>query len=515
MKGVLLVTFILLMMGSCASLPPNSANLKSYVLVGTEDTRLGKTFQELKKKSSEESAFLLLDNGLDAFAARLAISLDAERSIDIQYYMFGNDLTGRLLADQLLKAADRGVRVRVLLDDIDLSDRDENLAVFANHPNINLRVFNPFSRNALRGSQLITRFGSVTRRMHNKSFTVDNQVTVLGGRNIGDEYFGADSSLAFDDFDILVRGPVVHEVSTFFDAYWNSELSFPVEVLHHKLIGEGKLEKGRELLAAYLLQDEAVNYQQSLYSSDFSKRLRANSLQYMWGEAKVLSDYPQKIESYDEEKVYELFYQMDIFLQSLHKELIIFSPYFVPGKKGTRNISKLSKSGVRVRIITNSFASTDVPVVHAGYMKYRTTLLRNGVELYEMNKTMSRELKKRKHFYGASKTSLHGKSLIIDREMVFIGSLNLDPRSVTENTEIGVMLMSSELAETMAKIFDSMVESSAFRLELRTDDEGLEHIYWHGLENGEERVWKTEPHTSFWSRLSIFLIGLLPFESQL
>jgi putative cardiolipin synthase len=234
----------------------------------------------------------------------------------------------------------------------------------------------------------------------------------------------------------------------------------------------------------------------------------------MWGEAKVLSDLPQKIESYNEEEVYNLFYQMDIFLQSLHKELIIFSPYFVPGEKGTASLSKLSREGVRIRILTNSLASTDVPVVHTGYSKYRTTLLRNGVELYEMNKTLKRD-RKRNNFHGASKASLHGKSLIVDREMVFIGSLNLDPRSVTENTEIGIMLMSKELAGTMAEMFDHMTELTAFRLELRTDEEGIEHIYWHGLENGKKRVWTKDPHTVFWQRLGLFFMGLLPIESQL
>ena len=205
-----------------------------------------------------------------------------------------------------------------------------------------------------------------------------------------------------------------------------------------------------------------------------------------------------------------------IFLEGLHKELIIFSPYFVPGKQGTKNLSALSKSGVRVRILTNSLASTDVSLVHAGYAKYRSTLLRNGVELYEMNRTLSRKQKKQKRgIHGSSKASLHAKSLIMDREQVFIGSLNLDPRSITENTEIGIMLQSEEIAAQMAGTFDQMTEQRAFRLGLRTDEEGIEYIYWHGLENDEERVWNTDPHTSFWQRFVVFFMSLLPIESQL
>jgi putative cardiolipin synthase len=229
-----------------------------------------------------------------------------------------------------------------------------------------------------------------------------------------------------------------------------------------------------------------------------------------------LYDHPQKIESYDQDQVYNLSYQMNIFLEGLHKELIIFSPYFVPGKQGTKNLSALSKSGVRVRILTNSMASTDVSVVHAGYAKYRSTLLRNGVELYEMNRTLSRkERKQKKGIHGSSKASLHTKSLVVDREQVFIGSLNLDPRSVTENTEIGIMLQSKEIADQLAGTFDQMAEQRAFRLELRTDEEGIEYIYWHGLENDEQRVWTTEPHTSFWHRFGVFFMSLLPIESQL
>ena len=512
----LLIISILFLMGGCASLPPNSANQETYALQDTIDSRLGKKYLALKKGHAEKSGFLLLGKGLDAFTARMALAQDADRSIDAQYYMIHKDLTGKLFADQLLKAADRGVRVRLLLDDIDLSDRDENLAVFASHPNIDLRVFNPFSRNTMRALQFLTRFGSVTRRMHNKSFTVDNLVTVVGGRNIGDEYFDADPDLAFADLDLLAIGPVVQEVSTSFDAYWNSELSYPVGVLHPELIGSGELEKGRKQLATYLADDAAVKYQQSLLNSRLAKSIRDNSIEYSWGEAWALYDHPKKIESYDQDQVYNLSYQMNIFLEGLHKELIIFSPYFVPGKQGTKNLSALSKNGVRVRILTNSLASTDVSLVHAGYAKYRSTLLRNGVELYEMNRTLSKKQRKQKKgVHGSSKASLHAKSLIMDREQVFIGSLNLDPRPITENTEIGNMLQSEEIAALMAGAFDQITEQRAFRLELRTDEEGIEYIYWHGLENDEERVWTTDPHTGFWRRFGVFFMSLLPLESQL
>ena len=511
----LFIITILLLTGGCASLPPNISNPQSFALQDTGDTPLGRTYHELHQSTSGESGFVLLGNGVDALAARLALTRDAERSIDVQYYMFHNDMVGSLVVEELLKAADRGIRVRVLLDDIDLADREENLIVFASHQNIDLRVFNPFSRNSLRESQFFTRFGSVTRRMHNKSYTVDNQAAIIGGRNIGNEYFEADPDLAFVDLDVLTIGPVVNEVSTSFDSYWNSDLAYPIEMLHPELLGIDKLEDGRKRLAAYLLDEKVLDYKQVLHNSNFAENLRIDALQYRWGEAKVLYDHPQKIDSYDEEHVYTLSYQMNIFLASLHKELIIFSPYFVPGEKGTKNLSKLSKSGIRIRILTNSLSSTDVSVVHAGYAKYRSTLLRNGVELYELKKTLSSDLRKQKGYHQSTNTSLHAKSLVVDREMVFIGSLNLDPRSITENTEIGIMVMSKGIAGSMADIFDLLTEKMAYRLELRTDEEGIEHIYWHGLENDQEHVWTKDPHTGFWQRLGIFFMGLLPIESQL
>ncbi len=229
-----------------------------------------------------------------------------------------------------------------------------------------------------------------------------------------------------------------------------------------------------------------------------------------------MADNPGKLESYDSDHAYTLSSKITPFFENLDKEFLIFSPYFVPGKEGTKFLADLSKSGVRVRILTNSLASTDVGVVHAGYAKYRTTLLRARVELYEMNKTLNRkERKAKKGTSGSSKASLHAKSFVFDREQVFIGSLNLDPRSIVENTEIGIMVTSKEVAEILAGKFDMMIEKIAFRLELHTDEEGIEFIFWHGLENGEERVWKADPHTSFWRRFALGLVSLLPVESQL
>jgi len=515
MKNRVLSVCLLLLVGGCASLPPNT-NTPTYAFQDTADTRAGSRYEELRKSHTGKSGFFLLSNGLDAFTARAILAQGADRSIDVQYYMIHNDLTGILFGDQLLKAADRGVRIRLLIDDMDLEKRDKGLSTLAAHSNIDLRIFNPFSREMIRAPQFLLRFGSVTRRMHNKSFTVDNQVTIVGGRNIGDEYFDADPDFGFADLDILAIGSVVKEVSDSFDEYWNSSLAYPIAVLRPDLTEKDDLEEGRRRVAEYLGQDSVAEYLQLLLNSRLAETIRNNEVQWYWGEASVMADNPGKLKSYDLNHAYTLSSKITPFFEDLDKEFLIFSPYFVPGKKGTKFLSDLSKSGVHVRIFTNSLASTDVGIVHAGYAKYRTTLLRAGVELYEMDKTLNRkERKAKKGDSGSSKASLHAKSFVFDREQVFIGSLNLDPRSIVENTEIGIMVTSKEVAKILAGKFDMMIEKIAFRLELHTDEEGIEFIFWHGLEEGEERVWKADPHTSFWRRFALGLVSLLPVESQL
>ncbi|MBW1802393.1 MAG: phospholipase D family protein [Deltaproteobacteria bacterium] len=511
--GVLLV---LLLFSGCATLPKDFERPVSYAFTDTGDTRLGKSRLHEKEAHPGQSGFLLLANGLDAFVARALLARVAERGIDAQYYLFHNDLTGRLLMDQLLKAADRGVRVRLLVDDMDLEGRDLGAAALDSHPNMAVRIFNPFSRKTGRIRQLVTRFGSVTRRMHNKSFTVDNQATILGGRNIGNEYFEADPDLAFSDLDVLAIGPVAREVSVSFDRYWNNELAYPASVLKGEPSTPEEIEHKRQLLKEFVAQQADSAYLQALRDSNLADTIRRDRVRYHWGDAEVIYDQPEKIVHDFSETEFHLAPKLKPYLEGLREELIIFSPYFVPGKEGTALLRQLSKRGVRVRILTHSLASTDVGIVHAGYAKYRKALLRAGIELYEMNKKLTKnERKKRKGKERSSKASLHAKSFVFDRKKVFIGSLNLDPRAIYHNTEIGVVLASEEIAKGMGDSFDQDIEKVAFRLELRTDKNGYEKIHWHGLDKGEERVFSVDPYTGFWRRFGIGFMGLLPIESQL
>ncbi|MFT5727233.1 MAG: putative cardiolipin synthase [Desulforhopalus sp.] len=511
---------ILLQLGGCATLPPNTDSQSSFAPLDTGDTRLGRQINRLIAENAQgidRSGVLLLGDGLDAFAARITLAQGAERTIDAQYYMIHADLTGALFAHQLIAAADRGVKVRLLIDDMDLENRDESLSALGQHPHIELRIFNPFSRDTLRLWQYLSRLGSVTRRMHNKSFTVDNQVTVVGGRNIGNEYFDADPDLAFGDLDMLAIGPVVQDISKSFDEYWNSSLAYSVDVLRPDLIGTKSIDLARKKLETYLSEDNVQKYLNQLEANKLVERVQNGTQKFEWGPAQVFADNPEKLVSYRTAEEYSMAPRLSPFFQNLHKELLIFSPYFVPGVEGTKNLSELSRSGVRVRILTNSLASTDVGIVHSGYSKYRHALLRAGVELYEVNKNFDNHTRnEKKGKTGGSKASLHAKSFVLDRKKVFVGSLNLDPRSIKENTEVGIMLTSEVLAEQMAENFDIIVEEVSFRLELKTDEQGLEYILWHGLENGEQRTWGHDPHTSFWRRFFIGTLRFVPFvESQL
>jgi putative cardiolipin synthase len=522
MYRLLVITFLLtaeivLMTAGCATLPKNFDRPKSYAFAHTENSALGRAIAVKKAANPGLSGFHLLGNGLDAFVARAVLSRFAERSIDVQYFIYHDDLVGRLFTDLLTSAADRGVRVRLLVDDIHFGGRDFGAVAMDMHPNIQVRVFNPFSRNVGRILQFVTRLGSVTRRMHNKTFTVDNQFTILGGRNIGNEYFEADPDLEFQDLDVMAIGPVVKEVSSVFDRYWNSELAYPVPELFKGKPPTAEAAKNlRKKLNEYVADQADSEYLRALRNSDLAHKFRLDQVEFGWGDAEVVYDRPEKLLHDSRQTQYHLSPMLTPYFEGVKKELIIFSPYFVPGKSGTAFLTQLAKRGVRVRILTNSLASNDVGIVHAGYMKYRKKLLRGGVELYELNKKLSRKARqKKKGTEGASKASLHAKSFVFDRQQIFIGSLNLDPVALQNNTEIGVVLKVPEIAEEMAKWFDENINQLAFRLELKKDKNGNENIIWHGIVDGKEQSFNVEPYAGFWRRLGINILSIFPIESQL
>ncbi len=503
-------------LSGCASLPTDFDRPDSHAYVDTDNTRVARIIAPEREQHPGQSGFRLLSTGVDAFAARAMLAQLAERSIDVQYYLYHNDLTGKLFTEQLLRAADRGVRVRILVDDIGLEGRDFGAVALDRHPNVEVRIVNPFIRGQSRATQYITRLGTITRRMHNKSFTVDNQITILGGRNIGNEYFDANPDLVFSDLDVMALGPVVRQTSHVFDLYWNSPLSYPVTALANRIPKPEELIQGRQALEDFAAEQTDTDYMRAVRASVLANEIEGRSVRFEWGAASIVFDHPEKLMATRDRTDLHLSSQIKPQFSGIKRELIIFSPYFIPGADGVAWLSELRGQGVRIRILTNSLASTDVAVVHAGYAKYREALLRAGVELYELNKKLDRsQRREKKGQEGSSKASLHAKSFVLDRERVFIGSLNLDPRSVVENTEIGVMINSPAIAREMAERFDQRVDQIAFRLELMQDEEGFDTIRWHGMEDGESRTFDTDPYSGFWRLLGVSLLRLLPIESQL
>ncbi|BAO44617.1 phospholipase D family protein [Thiolapillus brandeum] len=513
----LLCLLLLFLLAGCAELPDNSQRQPSYCCDKGDAGYLGRAWREAPGRKPGESELLLLDNGLDAFVARAVLARLAESSIDTQYYMIHGDHVGSLFVYELWKAAQRGVRVRILLDDIDEGDRDLAIARFDLHPNIQVRVFNPFGRNVGRIWQYVTGFGRQTRRAHNKSFIVDGQATILGGRNIGDEYFSRDPELEFQDLDVLALGPVAKDVCRSFDDYWNSPLSYPISALIDEELHETDLQSlNAEWEKRYAQMSDSV-YLARLKDSPLSRDLSHRNVDWVWAPVKLVVDPPEKLLYAVGDDQYQMINELWPYLANARRELIILSPYFVPGKEGVAFLRRLREKGVRVRILTNSLASTDVSIVHAGYIRYRKALLRAGVEIHELNKLTSSEDRKEKAkgHLGHSKSSLHAKAFVVDRKNLFIGSLNLDQRSVSQNTEIGLVIDSPELAGVIASEYDKQVDTVAFRLELTQSGSGTEQLIWHGYVNGKPVTYTTEPLAGFWRRLGISLMRWLPIESQI
>lgn len=510
--------FILLLalLNGCASLPDNSARSMSHAY--NNGSELKDKYQLASTNHpAGQSAFYLLADGLDAFVGRALLARRAQHSIDTQYYMIHSDEVGSLFINELWVAADRGVKIRLVLDDIDEGSRDFNIAIFDAHPNIEVRIFNPFGRNVSRLFQYATGFGKQTRRAHNKSFTVDNIATVLGGRNIGDEYFSADPDLAFQDLDVLGTGPVANQVSSSFDEYWNSPFSYPITLLLETQPGADDIRQGREDFRQKITGYKNSEYIQRLVDSSLANSFRDNTITYNWATASVYADKPDKLKQKVGAADYLMIQDLTPYMNMAKNELIIISPYFVPGKEGTKFLIKLQQRGVQVRVLTNSLSSTDVSVVHAGYSRYRKDLLKAGVELYELNEKTSKAQRKArsKGSIGQSKSSLHAKAFIVDRSNVFIGSLNLDPRSVTQNTEIGMVIQSTEIAKRLAYIFNKLTPAKSFQLKLEAKSSGRRSIEWHGVDAGKPVIYTKEPHTSFWRRFSTGFLRYMPIESQI
>ncbi len=498
---------------SLTGLPDNSGRLRSETITDTGDTRLGQRFGPQQATHVLRNGIIELPHGRDAFAARAVLAQQADSSIDTQYYMWHQDTVGRLLVYELINAADRGVRVRILLDDMYGSDGQDTWLAMDAHPLIEVRLFAPFSRSQPKYLQFVTRFKDVNARMHTKTFTVDNQATVVGGRNIGDEYFDADPDLAFADNDVLAVGPAVAEVSAEFNEYWNSNYAYPVTTLL-PAASDAELQTLKDDAASFYSESSTTSYLQAVKSGAFANALRDGSVELHWSTGNIIHDtWRKRDKSYDRWNDDLLISQLRPHITAATEEIIMISPYFVPGDEDVAMLCEAAARGVSVKVLTNSLASNDVAAVHAGYSKSRIPLLRCGVELYELNEFI-RAAERRAFSWlpSLAKSSLHAKSMIFDKQKMFVASFNFDQRSLYLNTEIGLLFEQPEIAGPAADKFDRNIERFAFRVELVSDDRGKESLRWHGNEDGKAVEFDSEPYVGSGSKIAVWFIRLLPID---
>lgn len=506
----LLASLVVLVTG-CASLPPPQDRVTSVALTDTASTRLGQGVAPHVAAHPGLSGIHKFPEPHDAFAARVLLAAAAEKTLDAQYFIWNGDQVGYLLFEALWKAAERGVRVRLLLDDANTSGLDPTLAALAAHPNIQLRLYNPFTTRGSRGLGYMTDFTRLNRRMHNKSFTADNQASVVGGRNIANEYFGAGSGIGFADIDVLAIGPVVHEVSKEFDLYWNSASAYPAVAF----VGVAGADGAANLQAKFAethADPVAVDYIKAVKEAPLITDLVNRQLAVEWTTAQVMSDDPAKtLDTADRTDVL-LFPELMKKLGRPEKSFDIVSPYFVPGDDGTAGLTEMARRGVKVRVLTNSLASSDESIVHAGYMKRRRDLLLAGVLLYELKATATNEsdLKVKGRFGSGKVAGLHAKTYAVDGARIFVGSFNFDQRSARLNTEMGIVIDSPPFAGDLAKLFDTGLQDLAYEVHLTPQGDKL---YWiERTASGEEKRYEDDPETDAFKRWRVGFMSHLPID---
>ena len=476
--------------------------VESWKAEETANTRLGIAAAAWFEQNPACAGIYRLDSGADALDARVGLIDSAEKTIDIQSYLIKDDLAGNLVALHLAAAADRGVRVRLLMDDALTEEVDAGLLSLDEHENIEVRVFNPFPRRRSRFISLLANFNILNRRMHNKSFTVDNQVTIVGGRNIADEYYETGGKTEFIDEDLLAIGGLVDDVSDGFDEYWNSPEAIPMDafdrLVAHSHVDES-LDEARRLLARHRNEPFLSKVDGGLIDQFLDGRL-----ELVAAEAEIVQDLPEKLRKVVRRQPSVTVDYLMKMVSAAEKELIVISPYFVPQSQGVEFFGSLARKGVRIVIISNSLASTNHASVHAVYARYRKPLLRQGIELYELRPRLE-------SMDSDTTLTLHSKVATVDRERLFVGSFNVDPRSLYLNTEMGMAVTSEKLSVQMAESILDTLPEQAYKLRLSRKG----RLQWLLSAGDVEEIITTEPQTSFWRRLRTRLMGLLPIEEQM
>jgi putative cardiolipin synthase len=516
------------LIAGCAGLPPGAGypRTATSAIPAPEGSALGRSFAAASRDHGDRSAFHLLNNGVDGLLTRVQMIDAAEISVDAQYFIFRADASGRLVLDALQRAAARGVRVRVLVDDADTVPGDEKVAAIGAQPGVEVRIFNPFAYRGhsrlRRGAEFLFNMRRLDYRMHNKLLIVDNAVALIGGRNIGNQYFQVDPEGQFADDDVFSAGPVVQKLSAVFDGFWNSRLAIPVAALHAVRAraprgGSGRHAGARRVQA---LDPVGVDYAALIDTGEPYASLVSARLPLIWAGAQVVADSPYKRDVVQGRRRGRLMAEpVAAAVAGVKSELLMITPYFLPARDEMMQLLGRLDEGARVAVLTNSMMSTPELFVQAAYSGYRRPLLDAGADLYEIRARIGnpRGSGQTARISSFGTYSLHAKLFVFDRERVFIGSMNYDRRSLRLNTEIGLIVDSPELAQLAANRFELMTRpESAYALSLRGGDAGgALDIVWDTVENSRARQYSTEPARSGWQRLRARLLGRLPDDGEL
>jgi putative cardiolipin synthase len=514
--------------GGCSSLPPGAAfpRVASQALADPQTTTLGRVFVQDQRTHGSESAFRIISKGADGFLVRMQMVKAAEKTLDLQYFIFQGDNTGELLTAAVLHAADRGVRVRILIDDGETEDGDEQITSLQAHPLIQIRFFNPFAYRghvtALRALEFAFNASRLDYRMHNKLLVVDNAVALIGGRNVGDAYFQVDPEGQFADDDVFAAGPIVARLSASFDEFWSSPLSIPVGALSGPVASAAALGEHREDLAAVgrQLRTDGVDYATRVASGEPFGSLLTGQLPLIWAHVVLVCDSPDKKSVENGVMVGRLMrHKVAEVVSEVQEELLMITPYLIPGSEGMQLFTDLRRRNVRIRVLTNSLESSTVLVAQSGYMRYRQPLLAIGVELYEIRALLgdSKGSGQTATISQSGNYSLHAKLFVFDRKKIFIGSMNFDQRSMHLNTEIGLLIDSPILAQQLAVRFESMTKpENAYEVFVRAPIERVSPgLAWLTQEEGTSIEYEREPARSAWQRIGAELLTQLPLDREL
>ena len=503
----------------CSTLPKHTIESipETTLQVDTTQTTLAQIIQPLQEQHPELTGYLVLFEPLEALSARLRLIDKAEKTLDLQYYIWDNDKVGALALHALIRAADRGVRVRLLIDDNNAKSTEGIFLALAQHPNIEVKLFNPYRFRKYRALDMILDLKRINRRMHNKSFIADHQVALIGGRNMTNQYYNVSDNYQFSDVDVMLLGTAVKDISHSFDEYWNHEYAYKVQEVVKQSAHHLSYESLKRQLDEHYKRVTVQNYLDLTSNSQAIDSLMSRDIQLDWVKAEVVKDSPDKIKSKAKKKEH-LNFQLIQHLEQPEKNVDLISAYFVPEKKGAKMLTDLAKDGVKVRVLTNSFKANDVAVVHAFYGKYRQNLLEHGVQLYEflpalnkndLDKNTEDLAKKAKvSIKGLSRSSLHAKLMALDEKQVFIGSFNFDPRSAYLNTEIGVLLNSPPLAQAVHTTMDENLSKYAYKLVLDANKK----ITWQRQTPQGPVIYTKEPRMKWWQRAGIKMLSWLPIE---